>query len=558
MAKAEIEISSSGSRRLIRQLDKIEKNMKDIGKASKKTTKQAARGFSSLKGTIGRFGAVLGAVAIGQKAKEVLDLNKMFGVLQVKMGMTTKQITDLKNSSLDQGAAIGWSRDQMAEYLGVLQDQGGHVQAGIAGFGKMGRFAKSVGIQAETLGRALAGMYNKGYKNKEIVGIWGALNKQADMGTIATKSLAANMSLLSGAMSTAGFKGKGIEKEIGVMMQAIGTVEDRGDQARTVFETLFADIQNAVIKGKLVRKEGESGLQLAERISKLSTKQQVKLGLTKLALKATGGINKARKTGLLDKLKNVKSSSGDVDKSWERYSTGIASESLKTEQALAKFNAAIQKYGTSIIKFAVDSPGAAAGGAAGGYAAYKLLSKLVKSGVQKVFVMNQPSSTGYSGPFGKLGKSLNDKLGKMSKIGKVGVGAGALALGYGFGTLLDQTLGISDGLSSFAVSLGSANKEMRDSLSAGGKIQQGRAKDLSMQKFIGMAKKNVTLEGRDGKRVELTPEKIAEIVAGQQGISDPKQIELLQKIAEKELKVDVKPSSGMQKPKAKTAKGKQT
>ena len=157
---------------------------------------------------------------------------------------------------------------------------------------------------------------------------------------------------------------------------------------------LMADISRAT-GGQMQGKKGLSQFFTAD--------SQVLAGAWAQAIKK-GDVRKIQRAG-------VGAGEADIEAAFKRRTEGIAKEFDKVQRGLGKLDNAVQKFGSTILGFALEDPSKTAMVAGGGYLALKILPAIARvlmarkgagagggggaafGGVSPVFVVNMPGAT---------------------------------------------------------------------------------------------------------------------------------------------------------------------
>ncbi|MCA9667381.1 MAG: phage tail tape measure protein [Myxococcales bacterium] len=477
-----IRLNETGSSRVAGGFDRVGRAMDRTGQTGKRVAQTITRNWQSLYNVGSRLVGVFNGLGAGLSAKKILDFDDALGQLQVETGKSNAYMMNLRNNVLATGAQYGVSKDKIAEFIQILQDQGGHFDLATRLMKRATMISKATGAEMSNLASIAAALKNNlNWSDSRILDYFARLNAQAISGTLNFKKMSQVAAPLIGAAANTN---QDVGK-LGAMMQTVGNVfGGKQNQARTAVVAMLDQLQMKSDKIKktlgvdifagIDPKTGKKKLRDVEAILIdifKKTKGDVggKKGLAQIfsrsSLKAITALSGSFdfKTGRfggqykksLDAYNDVEK--GSMKTQLQRRQTGIAAESERLKRAMASLEQKFQTLGKKLAVWVSQNLGKALGIGAAGLAAYKLGPKLLgwiagkfagggaaggagMLGVQKVWVMN-PGFGGTPGAPGAPGAGT---------AAKVFGGIAAGAAGYAAGTYLDRKLGLSDKLSDTA------------------------------------------------------------------------------------------------------------
>lgn len=540
--EAWIVVKETGLRQVTRGFGDASRSVGRFERASR----SFGRGLSGVTRLIGRASAAAGALGVAFGARTVLEFDETLGKLQGTARLTNKQAFALRNRILKLNQTFTIGKDKYAAALQVFQDFGGILPQGAETLGTLGKIAKATGTEMADLAKVAATMIGTlGQSPKQAERTVAALNAQAERGTIAMSDLARTLPEIA---ATARSSGQDI-LSMGAAMQAVGrAVGGNADRAKFALIALMAQLEqnSKAIKKSLgievFRIDPKTGAQVLRDVGDLmaeilrATGGQVtgKKGLNKFfnleSRRALKGFQSSfnlqtgayRRTG--DYAATRAAGRGDVfgvlETQFQRRVQGVAAEAEKLRQALAKVEAQFLDFGKRALANVVANPGRALALSVGGAAALKfgptLIGALVKrlmtrrggaGGLQglagasggrgiPVYVTNLPGASSMIGGAATTATAVKPKRRLLA------LGGASLTAGYAIGTALDQTFGISDAISDWAVGRSGPIATARRS-----KLQREAGSEALVRQagaLAGLAKRGVTSFGAAGNQQALT------------------------------------------------------
>lgn len=614
MAGAHVKVTSSGVQQVAREFDQVDKSLGRVGRTGSKVSSVLTRDLGSLGSKVSGVTRALAGLGAAAKAKDILEFDNRLGVLQAKMRASTPEMQAMKDGVLGLGSAYGVQKDKILGAIETYQDYGGLVRQGLPMLKLQTKLASAYGAEMADLAKIDAVLIKQGLSVEDRAAALAKLTAQADAGTVSLEGLAAVFPEIAGVGGAQGFLGlRGVD-QLGTALQVAGDAfAGSAEQSRTAVRALLRDLTMNAKKLRsglgikvFDKKNNMRDLDtlMAEIVKKTGGKMAGRKGLAKfftadsqaLAAQWAAGMRSGMVGGVMGA--STTASEKGIDEAVEKRMTGIAATAVKTQQGLAKLDEAAQKHGSTLLNFLAEDPKKTALVAGGGYAALKVLPAVARFlstrgskvgggvgslgglGVQHVWVDNLGAGglgapgAGVPGAGGKIG-GIGDKVGAVGSVGT------ALAVGAAIGAMTDDwdtqnakyyrssrvgltgadagPQGGSDAMASQAFdALSRLGLQPRSGQSFGTSAQAGRAAVAQAQQLAQMASRGVThVTGAGGARTELTPENIAAIAAKAQGLGGAEILAELRKIANKELRVVVKPAGGLDRPEVQAGRGAQ-
>lgn len=542
-----VRISEEGARALEQKIAKIDQRLEKLGKQSAKSGKLMKSAFGSIKGA-------LAGAQLGSEVKKFMDYSKVLGYIQIRSKKTNAEMRGMEAEIINASNAIGVSKDELAQAAKTLQDNGGWTDTLTGQYEKFAATLKVTGGDAASMANALAAMRASGMSASEAVDELYTNIVGADVGTVANWSEA--IGELRPALASVGIVGKRATEQFNIGLQTVGaSLNGNVKTSTTALTSLLVELSK---KGKALKKSkykltvfDKKGVMrdlddiMADLYKKTGGKAQiidtVFGGPAATAVKAFMQSIRQGKQGVASRVREAVTNAGGgggARAEFKQMLEGVGGAALKADQNLNKMNNAVQaamKMFTALSPELASLTSAMSENTAATLIAYDLMKGF--GGLLK---------GGFSGIRGKgFGAGIGGKMGMLGKIGAVGAAAG---VGVAVGTYLDKKFKISDKISNKLVSASGKKEAFRAKLNAGDKALEMKLAEEAVMRFSAMHRRGKRKLGTQ----ELTAQTAAQVAAKQQGITDPKVIELLTKIANQEMKVTVQ-QSGVDKI---TAKGK--
>jgi hypothetical protein len=451
----------------------------------------------------------------------------------------------------------------------------------------LARAAKATSSNVSDLTTVASAFLNTGMEGSDVLDVVGTLSSQADAATVSMEGLSRVIANVAKTGSTFGplYKGAGGVKRLGAAMQVVGGgFAGDPEQSRTALIALMSDMvtKQAKLRKMGVNVKGSGGRGLGD-ITEIMEKLYKKTGgdATKLAgifgresqagvgayFEAISQRGSGTKGDILGGLAGA--GTGKIEEQFKLRMGGIAAEAVKVERSMMGLDAALEKYGGSLVSKVAESPGKAVAIAGGAAVAWKLLPHLIGAGVtafrgrkgvpgvgggvggmgglagavghggvQAVYVVNMPGANiGQAASWGFGGKGAG--AGPPPVPGKPAFGAGmtgmekgsmvtaAGAAGYAAGSMIDEAVRETTGKAlseHIAVNIGGAYQEgaadiARAQLAGGERTQRLADAQAVAEKYFKMREAGVSLQGPGGARTALSEGVIAQRIQAETGVS---------------------------------------
>jgi len=584
--EAQIRVTAGGLAQAEAGFKRLNRGIAGLGTTAGQTSRKIQAGFSTVQSKLtGLVGLLVGGGLIAG-TKRILDWSTGLGKLQAKAMMTTPQIKALGAQLIELSKATGISKDELLAGVMVAQDFGGVTKELMAILPGLARASKATSSSMTDLSTVASALFSGGMEGADVLDVVATLSSQADAATVSMEGLSKVIANVSKVGATMGplYKGAAGVKRIGAAMQVVGGgFAGDPEQSRTALIALMSDL---VTKQKKLRKmgvnvKGSGGRGLGD-ITDIMEALYKKTGgdATKLAgifgresqagvgayFEAFAQRGSGTKGDVLGALAGA--GAGKVEEQYKLRMGGIAAEAVKVERSMMGLDAALEKYGGSLVSKVAESPGKAAAIAGGAVVAWKLLPHLIGAGVsvfrgrkgmpgaggvggmgglagavghggvQAVYVVNMPGANiGQAAGWGFGGKGAG--AGPPPVPGKPAFGAGmtgmekgsmvtaAGAAGYGAGSMIDEAVRETTGKAlseHIAVNIGGAYQEgaaviARAQLAGGERTQRLADAQAVAEKYFKMREAGVSLQGPGGARTALSEGVIAQRIQAETGVS---------------------------------------
>jgi TP901 family phage tail tape measure protein len=458
-------------RKLAAGLRKSEKKFKDFGR---KTARGLKKAFSGLKLAVGA-GLGLGLAAVGT---DVFKFEDTLDRLSTQAGITASETDALREKILALSKDTGISRNQVVGAVKAMIDLGTGMEFAEANMTVLTDANIATGASMEDLAALAFSLKNNfGIVNPEdLTAGLNAMIEAGKQGSIPLDQMASTLKKV--AAEFAEFKGTGVQAaaEVGIAMQLLGRkgfssaeeagtgivammtalkrkagklrkfgvevfeTDENGVKSFRTIEAIIEDIGNSKLAKDPELMTKILGRSEAEKAVKALVRQQ-DLFKDQLVL--------ARKSNAIadDGDKRRKSVAFRIQKSTNRAREALAE--AFTPERIEKFVAAIEKL-ADLISIFIDNLGAAIA-----------LWAATKFGPGAAsLAMAGGSLLGRTGVGASINAAKTGALGAKGIAGAAGLLTASLALGVAFGTLLDDTFGLSDALADFMHSVIPWNDEV--------------------------------------------------------------------------------------------------
>lgn len=452
MPDTQVRISASGLRALARQFGQVDREVGKVGRTGGRVGRVLSRQFTGLGGKIGGLKSAVAGLGVAMKARDILAFGDRLGTIQAKAKLSNTEATKLKDQLLALGPAFGVNKDEAIGAAEAFQDYTGVLKAGVKDLELLAKLHKGTATEMKKLAVIDALFIKQGFDLEQRTKGFAALVQQADAGTVALKDMARILPEVMGVGGGFGFTGQRGIQQLGTALQVVGEpLGGKAEESRTVLLRLLQELSKNAKKigkrkgagglGVQVFDEATGGMRnitdiMREIIQATGGKIQGKRGLGAFfgdeALKGATAFAGAFRGGGVGKVlgAGAAATGADIEAMYKRRVEGVAKEFEKVQRGLGKLDSAVQKFGSTILGFALQDPLKTAGVAGGGYAAIKILPAIARflmkrpagggaggagmggvglGGVQPVFVVNMPGATpwqaaGYGlGPGGGAG-----------------------------------------------------------------------------------------------------------------------------------------------------------
>lgn len=458
-------------RKLAAGLRKSEKKFKDFGR---KTARGLKKAFSGIKLAIGA-GLGLGLASVG---KGVFEFEDTLDRLSTQAGITGAETDALRMKILALSRETGISRNQVVGAVKAMIDLGTGMEFANANMSVLTDANIATGTSMEDLAALAFSLKNNfGIVNPEdLTAGLNAMIEAGKQGSIPLDQMAATLKRV--AATFAEFKGTGVQAaaEVAIAMQLLGkkgfsTAEEAGTGIIAMMTALKRKASKLRKFGVEVFETDENGVKSFKTIETIITA----IGNSKLAkdpelMTKILGRTEAEKAvkalvsqqGLFrEQMALAKKSNAIADDADRRRksvafriqkATNRAKEALAeafTPERIEKFVGAIEKL-ADLISIFIDNLRAAI-----------ILWAAAKFGPGAAsLAMAGGGLLGRTGVGASINAAKTGALGARGMAGAAGLLTASLAIGFAFGTLLDDTFGLSDALADFMHSVIPWNDEV--------------------------------------------------------------------------------------------------
>ena len=226
---------------------------KKAGLSGSKAAKFLSRDMALASKGAAKLAGALGGVAVAAGAKKILDFNSALGQLQADSGMSTLQISAMRDEMLASSTAFGLSKDEVVKAAMVFQDFGGVLKEGRPLLNDLSKVSVATGTSMESLAKITATFIDtmKLSPDDAIKGI-AMLVDQSKAGKINIKKLADVLPEVLSGGQLQGFEGLRAVQQLGTAMQVIGGASRGPEQANTALAALFRDL---IAKREMLKKD---------------------------------------------------------------------------------------------------------------------------------------------------------------------------------------------------------------------------------------------------------------------------------------------------------------